>query len=270
MCGAGRIDSPDGQVERRLPEAGAEQPAVGLREERLGDLVRAARHVVELRGRTGRCQVSMRLLHVAHRGGEEPRAEAEHGQPDGHEGEPVGGHVEQREEAAEEHQRRAEVADEDEHHHRAAPHHEQRPEVLQRRDGDAQEAARALHEHLARVAQVRGEEDDDGDLPELRRLEGDRPQLHAEVRAVDLLADAGHARHEQQQQAGGGHRVAVALEHAEVAQEDDRGGEQQQPDHEPLRLLAREVLVEPVDHDEPEAGEHGDEREEVRDPRRAA
>ena len=57
-----------------------------------------------------------------------------------------------------------------------------------------QEAARALHEHLARVAQVRGEEDDDGDLPELRRLEGDRPELDAEVGAVDLLADAGHAR----------------------------------------------------------------------------
>ena len=35
-------------------------------------------------------------------------------------------------------------------------------------------------------------------------------------------------------------------------------------DDEPLRLLAREVLVEPVDHHEAEAGEHGDKREQVR------
>ena len=45
-------------------------------------------------------------------------------------------------------------------------------------------------QHLARVAQVRGEEDDDRDLRELRRLEGDRPDADAEVGAVDLLPDA--------------------------------------------------------------------------------
>ena len=37
-----------------------------------------------------------------------------------------------------------------------------------------EEAARALHQHLARVAQVGGEEDDDRDLAELGRLERDR------------------------------------------------------------------------------------------------
>ena len=36
---------------------------------------------------------------------------------------------------------------------------------------------------------------------ELGRLEGDRPELHAQVGAVDLLADARHARQQQQQQA---------------------------------------------------------------------
>ena len=90
------------------------------------------------------------------------------------------------------------------------------------------------------------------------------PIADAEVGAVDLLADHRHARQQQQQQAGGRDRVAVALEHAEVAQEDDRRREQDQPDDEPLRLLARERLVDPVDHDEPEAGEHRDEREQVR------
>ena len=128
----------------------------------------------------------------------------------------------------------------------------------------AGEAPRALHEHLARVAQVRGEEDDDRDLAELGRLEGDRADADAQVGAVDLLADARHARQQEQQQPGRGDRVAVALEHAEVAQEDDRGGEQHEPDHEPLRLLARERLVDPVDHDQAEARQHRDEREQVR------
>ncbi len=61
-----------------------------------------------------------------------------------------------------------------------------------------------------------------------------------------------------------GDRVAVPLEHAQVAQQQDRRGEQDQPDDEPLRLLARELLVDPVDDDEAEAGEHRDEREQVR------
>ena len=90
------------------------------------------------------------------------------------------------------------------------------------------------------------------------------PEPDAEVGAVDLLADPGHARQQEQQQAAGRDRVAVALEHAEVAQEDDRRREQHEPDDEPLRLLARELLVDPVDDHQPEAGEHRDEREQVR------
>ena len=90
------------------------------------------------------------------------------------------------------------------------------------------------------------------------------PIADAQVGAVDLLADHRDARQQEQQQAGGRDRVAVALEHAEVAQEHERRREQDQPDDEPLGLLARERLVDPVDHDEPEAGEHRDEREQVR------
>ena len=62
-------------------------------------------------------------------------------------------------------------------HHRRAPDDEQRAEVLERRDRDAEDAPRALHEHLARVAQVAGQEDDDRDLRELGRLERDRPDV---------------------------------------------------------------------------------------------
>ena len=64
-----------------------------------------------------------------------------------------------------------------------------------------EDPARALHEHAAVVLQVGGEEDDDRDLAQLGRLEGDRPDAHAEVGAVDLLADPGHAREQQQREA---------------------------------------------------------------------
>ena len=45
------------------------------------------------------------------------------------------------------------------------------------------------------------------------------PIADAEVRAVDLLADPGHARQQEQPDADGRDRVAVALEHAVVAQQ---------------------------------------------------
>ena len=259
VCGAGISDCPPGAAQQRGAEARPEQPAVGLREDRLRELVALLLDPLGLE----RVQPDVdAVLHVADRGGEEPRPDGEHAHPDHHEREPVGGHVEQRQEAAEVHQRRAEVADEDEHEHRRAPDHEQRPEVLELRHGDRPQLA-ALDEHLARVAQVGRQEDDDRDLPELRRLEGDGPELDAEVGAVDLLADPGHARQQQQQQAGERDRVAVALEHAEVAQQQDRAREQDQPDDEPLGLLARQRVVDPVDHDEAEAGEHADQREDV-------
>jgi hypothetical protein len=44
--------------------------------------------------------------------------------------------------------------------------------------------------------------------------------------AVDLLTDAGQARRQEQQQADGGDRVAIALEHVVVAQELDRQREE--------------------------------------------
>jgi hypothetical protein len=136
--------------------------------------------------------------------------------------------------------------------------------VLERRDRDAQESPAAEDQQLARIAQVAGQEDDDRDLGELRRLEGQRAELHAEVRAVDVLPDARHARQQQERDPRRGDRVPVALEDAVVAQREDRRREQDQPQHEPLRLLPREVLVDPVDHHQAEAGEDREQREQVR------
>jgi hypothetical protein len=82
-------------------------------------------------------------------------------------------------------------------------------------------------------------------------------------KAVDLRADAGQARQQQQPDPDSGDGVAVALQHAVVAQQDDRRREEPQADDEPLRLLAREVLVDAVDHHQAEAREDGEQREEI-------
>jgi hypothetical protein len=132
----------------------------------------------------------------------------------------------------------------------------------ERRQRHPEQAAGADDQHLAVLAQVAGEEDDDADLRELGRLEGERAELDAEGSAVDLLADrpAGGAR--AAQQADRRDRVAVALRHVVVAQEGS-SGEEEEAEHEPVGLVARPALVDPVDHHQPEGGQQRDQREEV-------
>ena len=91
------------------------------------------------------------------------------------------------------------------------------------------------------------------ELRELRGLELDRPELDRQEGAVHLRADAGQARQQQQRDRRRRDRVAVALEHVVVAQEQDRARRRTaRPDHEPLRLLARQLGVDPVDQHEPD------------------
>jgi hypothetical protein len=120
---------------------------------------------------------------------EEPGTQHEHAEPDDHEGEPPGRHVDQGEESAEEHHRAAQVADEDQQHHRGAPDDEQRAEVLERWQDEAEDVAGAHDEHLAMLVQVARQEDDDADLGQLGRLEGDRPEVDREVGVVDRVAE---------------------------------------------------------------------------------
>ena len=87
--------------------------------------------------------------------------------------------------------------------------------------------------------------------------------LDPQVGAVDLLADAGQARRQQQRDPSGRDQVPVALQHLVVAQEVDRQREQQQPEHEPVRLVAGECVVDAVDDDQPEGGEQRHQREQV-------
>ena len=197
VCAAGSsASSVPGIVISACAEALAEEAAVGLGEDRLQDLVAGAARVV-----VGVEPDFDPVADVGHGRGEEPGADDEHRHPDDDEGEAPGGDVEQGEEGGEEHQRAAEVADEDEHEHRGAPDDQHRPEVLQRRQRHPEHAPRPDDQHLAVLAQVAGEEDDDRDLRELGRLEGERADLDPEVGAVDLLADPRQARRQQQQQA---------------------------------------------------------------------
>ncbi len=97
--------------------------------------------------------------------------------------------VEHREEDPEVEEPAAEVLRLEEDEHRRAPDHEQRPEVLQP----------ALRQHLALLAQVAGEEDDQRELGELAGLEPERSRMHPKPRAVDRLPDQGQRREREQQ-----------------------------------------------------------------------
>ena len=119
------------------------------------------------------------------------------------------------------------------------------------------------HQDVTGLAQVAREEDDDPELGELSGLELDRAELYGQERAVDLLADAGQARHHQQSDAARRDQVAVALEHVVIADRQDRGAEEGQPDHEPLGLLACQLGIDPVDQHQAHRGQERGQREHV-------
>ena len=167
-----------GRRERPLAEAGAAEAAERDREQRLHELV-ALVACVRPRVEPDRDAV----LHARHdlvdeRGpGEEERAAR------GHEQQPARRRVQHREEDAEVEEAGAEVVRLHEHGHRAAPDQEQRAEVLQP----------SLCEHLALLAQVAGQEQDQQDLRELARLELEAADADPEAGAVDRPPITGSA-----------------------------------------------------------------------------
>ncbi len=166
-----------------------------------------------------------------------------------------GRRVEDREEDPVVEERAAEVVGREENEHRAAPDDEQRAPVL-----DA-----PLREHLPLLAEVRGEEDDERDLPELARLELQPAEVDPQAGAVHRLADAGQERHEQERDGAETEEVLVVLEQPVVApQPDERGGEDGDADHHPEALLERVRRPEPVDLGQPDGGQQPGDRQEVR------
>ena len=121
----------------------------------------------------------------------------------------AGRDVEHREEDPEVEERAAEVVRLDDHEHRRAPDRDERAEVLQA----------SLREHLALLAQVAGEEEDQADLRELAGLELERPDAHPQPHAVHALAEAGHRGQQEQRDGSDAEEVAVRLEDAVVVPE---------------------------------------------------
>ena len=102
--------------------------------------------------------------------------------------EPPRGDVDHAEKDPEVQERAAEVAGLEEHEHGGAPDREQGPEVLEA----------PLCEHLALLAQVAGEEEDEEQLCDLAGLELEAADVDPEPHAVDALAETGKRREKQQ------------------------------------------------------------------------
>ena len=89
---------------------------------------------------------------------------------------------------------------------------------------------------------------DEQQLGDLDRLELDRGEVHPQARAVDLLADPGQQRRDEEQKGADGEQVAVALEVAAAPHDEEHGRVEHEPDHRPGELLARPRRVAPLDH----------------------
>ena len=159
----------------------------------------------------------------------------------------------------EEEHRGSEVAFQEQDREGGGPREQQRAQVLGSRESEPSDARL---EELPLRGEVRREEDDDQDLPELRGLERERTELRPQARPVDRQSDPRYHREQQQHQAEEPDRVRVAVEDAVVAYDQEGEHERGQPDQEPEGLLVRDVGGEqPVDHREPEPSEHPRDRE---------
>ena len=166
------------------------------------------------------------LAHVRDRLVDEQRADREHGQAEHRVQMPAGGDVDHRQEDPEQEQRRAEVVHHGQHAERDRRHQRERAEMAGRGDVDPEHAPACVRQHLAVLAQVPGQRDDQQELHELARL-------HLHAADADPQAGAVHRRpgdHREQEQADGNgcERVLVRLQAAVVAQHEDQPEEADQ------------------------------------------
>src|SRR5207253_719626 len=137
--------------------------------------------------------------------------------------------VEHAEEDPVEEQPAAEVVGDEEDEHRRAPDHEQRAPVLQA----------ALREHLALLAEIGGEEDDQRDLSQLAGLEAERAEVHPESRAIHAQADSRQERHEEEPDRAETEEVLVVLQEPVIAAQSEQGErEHDDADHDEVEELA--------------------------------
>ena len=242
---------------RSPPEPRADQTAAREREPALREL--AVADVVH-RGGFERVQpVRHAVLHVGERHVPD-RAAGREQDPAGEEvPNPPARDPQHDDEDPEEEHRGSEVAFQEENREGGGPREQQRAKVLGSRESEPSDARL---EELPLRGEVRREEDDDQDLPELRGLKRERTQLRPQACPVDRQSDPRYHGEQQQHQAEEPDRVRVAVEDAVVAYDQEGEHERGQPDQEPESLLVSDVGGEqPVDHREPEPSQHPRDRE---------
>ncbi|GMA90706.1 hypothetical protein GCM10025869_12350 [Homoserinibacter gongjuensis] len=250
------------QVGATLPETRADEAAVGEAEDALHELVASAVALVDL-GVEGVEPVLEAPGDVRKHAGGDPAARGEEGESDQDPAAAAGGHVEHHEEEAEVEQRGSEVALDHDDAHREDPDHQDRAEVTRSRQTQSEEGAAHERERVARGDEVAGEEDREQDLRELTRLEREDADLHPDIRVGTRLADHRNDRQQQQHDADEHREVAVTLQHAVVAHEQQSADREDERDGRPgdlphaVRRPARVALgdVEPVDHGDAEPRE---------------
>ena len=202
------------------------------------------------------------VLHVRHDGERDGRGGGE--QADTHDDvdDARGGHIHERDEDGHEEQRHAEVLGEHEHGQRQDPHDQQWAEVLGRRQGDPEQVARGHGEQDLLVVEVAREEDDDGELRELGRLDAEAEGMDPQLGAVDRRAEDDGA--DEERQADGADDVPVTVELHVVADDEHGDDEQSGADQQPLPLRERQRRLDAEDLREPDRRQQGGDRQQER------
>ena len=216
-------------------------------------------------------------VHVRLQGADDHCSADRHQDAEDHPAGPLGGDVEHHHEDAEEDQRGAEVALEDQHQQADHPDRQHRAGVAPARQAQAPDLAADQRQRVPADRQVAGEEDDDGELDELVRLQRDPGQPDPALGAEGVAGEEG-GRGQQHQRAD--HQdVDVALEEPVVLDQHDQRDRREDRDVEPHHLGGRRGqllvvtlggvhdgvrLVEPVEQHHAEAAEQHRARQDQR------
>ena len=168
------IDGTDADLRQPGAEARAEDAATTVGVQRADDLVAGALRVGERVEPDVDAVLDVREERRTARAAGQEQQQAEHDVRGASRG-----HVEQRQEDEEVEQRRAQVALDDHDRQGEAPHREHRQQVRQRRQRNGPTRVLALDKQRPVLGQVAGQEDDQDDLQQLRRLAGERARCAA-------------------------------------------------------------------------------------------
>ena len=151
------------------------------------------------------------------------------------------GNVEHHQEHEEKHQRAAEVFFKCNNADRNEPHGQKRQKGANIGQVKRPNAPGEHRKHLAICSEVSRQKQHDGNLCHFARLERERPKVQPNATAVDLLADEGNKRRDEQDEAHEHKGVLVACELVEVAHECEHQHHACHADKQPQQLTHRQI-----------------------------